>query len=335
MTLSVAKAADGQEFVIDLKQTELRLQALGWQKAKGVPATAAFKLVETGEARKVQDFTLVSEGADISGHMNLSAKGDLVSASFDTFKLRPGDDVEVDIQRASDGRYDIIFAGSAFDARGLIRSMRSPGGSKGAGDFSGGARIAATIDRLIGFNNQSIDTFSGQVETGARGLVAANLKGRVNGRDAFEFVVADQNGAQAANGRFANTGATLRFLDLYERMQGGAGTLNVAMADEDSWVGEFNVRSLRITEDPAIQRIRETDRTRLNRDGSNAIAAPREAAGSANFDTLNISFTREGDVLTISRGALQGNALGEPSAAPSILPSRRSASPEHSCPSMR
>lgn len=310
MTLSVAKAADGQEFVIDLKQTELRLQALGWQKAKGVPATAAFKLVETGEARKVQDFTLVSEGADISGHMNLSAKGDLVSASFDTFKLRPGDDVEVDIQRASDGRYDIIFAGSAFDARGLIRSMRSPGGSKGAGDFSGGARIAATIDRLIGFNNQSIDTFSGQVETGARGLVAANLKGRVNGRDAFEFVVADQNGAQAANGRFANTGATLRFLDLYERMQGGAGTLNVAMADEDSWVGEFNVRSLRITEDPAIQRIRETDRTRLNRDGSNAIAAPREAAGSANFDTLNISFTREGDVLTISRGALQGNALG-------------------------
>jgi len=310
MTLSVARAAGGQEFVIDLKQTELRLQALGWQKAKGVPATASFKLVETSDAKKVQDFKLVSEGADISGHMNLSGSGDLVNASFDTFKLRPGDAVEVDIQRASDGRYDIIFAGPAFDARGLIRSMRSPGGSKGAGDFSGGARIAATIDRVIGFNNQSIDGFSGQVETGAKGLISADLKGRVNGRDTFEFVVADQSGAQAANGRFANTGATLRFLDLYERMQGGKGTLTVAMADEDSWVGEFNVRSLRITEDPAIKRIREQDRTKLNRDGSAAAGTTREAAGSASFDTLNISFSRDGDVLTISRGALQGNALG-------------------------
>jgi len=309
MTLSVAKTAGGQEFVIDLRQTELHLLALGWQKAKGVPAKASFKLIETTGVQRVQDFKLVSEGVDVSGSMNLSEGGDLVNAAFDTFKLRPGDNVEVDIQRASDGRYDIIFAGAAFDARGLIRSMRSPGGSKGAGDFSGGARIAATIDRVIGFNNQSIDNFSGQVETGAKGLMSADLKGQINTRD-FEFVVADQNGAQAANGRFADTGATLRFLDLYERMQGGAGALSVAMADEDSWVGEFNVRSLRITEDPAIKRIRERDRSDLNRDGSAAIGGTRDAAGSASFDTLNISFTREGDILTISRGALQGNALG-------------------------
>jgi len=310
MTLSVANATGGQEFVIDLKQTELKLLALGWQKAKGVPATASFKLIESTGVRKVQDFKLVSEGADVSGHMNLSEDGDLINDSFETFKLRPGDDVEIDIQRASDGRYDIIFAGAAFDARGLIRSMRSPGGSKGAGDFSGGARIAATIERVIGFNNQEIDAFSGQVETGDKGLISADLKGLVNGRDNFEFAVTEQSGTQSANGRFANTGSTLRFLDLYERMQGGTGTLSVAMADEDSWVGEFNVKTLRITEDPAIKRIREQDRTKLNRDGSAAATTTREATGSANFDTLNISFTREGDVLTISRGALQGNALG-------------------------
>lgn len=308
MTLSVAKEGNGQAFGIDLKQTEMHLQALGWQKARGVPATASFKLIETDGSRKIQDFKLVSEGVDVTGQMNLSAAGDLVTASFDRFKLRPGDNVEVDIQRASDGRYDIIFAGAAFDARGLIRSIRSPGGSKGAGDFSGGARIAATIDRVIGFNNQSIDGFNGHVETGSKGLISADLKGLVNGRANFEFVVAEQTSGQTANGRFANTGATLRFLDLYERMQGGDGALSVAMADEDSWVGEFNVRSLRITEDPAIKRIREQDRAKLNPDGS--VASVREPAGSANFDTLDISFSREGDTLTISRGALRGNALG-------------------------
>ncbi|MCW1404527.1 hypothetical protein OKA06_20475 [Novosphingobium sp. MW5] len=49
--------------------------------------------------------------------------------------------------------------------------MRSPGGSKGGGDFSKGARIAATIDRVTGFNKQTIEKFSGKVETGAKGLV--------------------------------------------------------------------------------------------------------------------------------------------------------------------
>jgi AsmA-like protein/uncharacterized protein DUF3971 len=308
MTLSVAKVSDGQEFVIDLKQTDVRLLALGWQKSKGVPATASFKLVETEDARLVRDFQLTSEGANITGSMQLSMDGELVEASFDTFQLRPEDDVEVEIQRATDSRYDIIFTGASFDGRGLINSLRSPGGSKGAGDFSDGARIAASIDRVIGFNGQVIEQFSGKFETGRKGLMSADMRGLVNGRSDFEFTVVEQNSSQIANGRFVDTGATLNFLDLYERMSGGAGVLSVAMADEDSWVGEFNVRSLRITQDPAIKRIRERDRNPINSDGSTNIV--RKVDGSANFETLDINFTREGDIMTISRGALKGNALG-------------------------
>jgi len=308
MTLSVARAGEGQDFVIDLRETDVRLKALGWTKAKGVPATASFRLVETDNTRKIQGFRLTSEGVDVAGDMLLSEAGDLVNASFDRFRLRPEDNVEVDIQSARDGRYDIIFTGSSFDGRGLIRSIRDPGGSKGAGDFSEGARIAVSIDKVVGFNNQSIKGFKGKVETSARGLVSADLKGLVDGRSNFEFVVTEEAGAQSANARFEDTGATLRFLDLYERMQGGAGALTVAMADEDNWVGEFNVRSLTITEDPAIKRIRERDRSSLNPDGS--VAETREVNGNASFDTLVINFSREGDLLTISRGALQGNALG-------------------------
>ncbi len=310
MTLSVAKVSDGQEFAIDLERTDVHLDALGWLKAKGVPATASFKLVETDEERQVRNFRLQSEGADVRGTMNLSLEGDLISASFDTFKLRPGDDAEVDIQRGTDGRYDIIFAGAAFDGRGLIRSILSPGGSKGKGDFSNGSRIAATIDKVTGFNAQTLEKFTGKIETGAKGLASTDLRGLVNGRSNFEFTVADQGGSQLASGRFANTGATLRFLDLYQRMRGGKGTLSVAMADEDSWVGEFNVRGLRITEDPAIQRIREQNRSNLDAKGATTLVSQPEANGSASFDTLDVNFTREGEIMTISRGALQGKALG-------------------------
>ncbi|WP_103223639.1 YhdP family protein [Roseibium marinum] len=310
MTLSVAKAGEGQDFVIDLKQTDVRLTALGWRKAKGVPATATFRMTETADERRIQNFKLVSEGVNINGALRLTADGELSQASFDTFRLRPGDDIELDIQRAGDGRYDIIFAGPSFDGRGLIRSIRSPGGSKGAGDFSSGARIAATIDRVTGFNNQTIEKFSGKIDTGTKGLVSADLRGLVNGRANFEFTVNDNDGSQLANGRFANTGATLRFLDVYERMRGGTGTLNVVMADEDSWVGDFNVTSLRITEDPAIRSIRERDQISRRNNGTEGPMGAVQNKGSASFDTLDINFTREADMLSISRGALQGNALG-------------------------
>lgn len=308
LRLEVAGSSEGQAFSVDLRQSVIKLEALGWRKAKGVPATATFKLVETEKAQQVRDFRLTSEGASVVGSMLLSKSGELIEASFDTFKLRPGDNADVAIQRSTDGRYDIIFSGSSFDGRGLIQSLTSPGGSQGAGDFEEGARIAASIDRVTGFNNQTLQGFTGKIETGRKGLRTADLNGKINGQSDFELKVIEQGASQLATGQFADTGATLKFLDFYERMQGGRGVLSVAMADEDSWAGDFKVRSLRITEDPAIKSIRERERSNLDPDST--IATARETDGSANFDTMDINFTREGDILTIIRGALQGNVLG-------------------------
>ncbi|MBO9427061.1 AsmA-like C-terminal domain-containing protein [Labrenzia sp. R4_1] len=315
MTVSAGKAEGGQNISIDLQETEVRLQALGWRKAKGVPASASFKLIETDDKKVVQDFELVTEGADIFGQIHLSATGELTEASFPRFQLRPGDDAQIDITRADSGRYDIIFSGKNFDGRGLIQSLRSPGGSQGAGDFADGARIAVDLDRMTGFNKRWMGNVRGRVDTGARGLMAADISGLVGGSSDFRFTLTSNGGAQQADGRFDDTGAMLAFLDLYKRMRGGRGTLSVAMADADSWVGDFKVRSLVITEDPAIQRISTTNLNTRDEASRVIVRQPQVntaegARGTASFETLDINFTREGDQMTISRGALQGNALG-------------------------
>lgn len=308
MRISSAKTDGGQDIDIDLTQSEVRLSAMGWEKASGVPATASFGLRADGTENRIQDFSLVTEGADIFGQIRLSEKGELIEAQFDRFQLRPGDSAEVDIRTADGGRYDIIFSGKAFDGRGLIRSLQSPGGSKGAGDFAGGARIAVNLDRITGFNNRWIQNLSGKIDTGPNGLLAADLNGQIDGRSEFKFTLADRDGAQLATGRFEDTGGTLAFLDLYERMQGGRGTLDVVLADEDSWVGEFAVRSLVIAEDPAIRQIRERDRRLSASPGD--LAKGTTPAGSASFDTLDINFSRESDAIIVSRGALRGAVLG-------------------------
>lgn len=308
LVLNVTGKSDGQEFSVDLTKCTVVLEALGWEKARGVPATATFMLVETDDNQQVRDFRLTSEGASISGSMQLSKAGELLNASFGTFKLRPGDNAEVDIQRTANGRYDIIFSGSVFDGRGLIQSLTSPGGSQGAGDFSEGARIAVSLQSVTGFNKQTLASVTGKIETGPKGIRTADLSGKINGRSDLEFKIVEQTGSQLATGQFADTGATLKFLDFYERMEGGRGVISVAMADEDSWAGDFKVRSLRITEDPAIKSIRERERS--NPDPDARIVTARTSEGSANFDTMDINFTRDGDIMTILRGALQGNVLG-------------------------
>ncbi|MEM8702977.1 MAG: AsmA-like C-terminal domain-containing protein [Pseudomonadota bacterium] len=308
LVLNVTGVSDGQEFSVDLTRCTIVLEALGWEKARGVPATATFKLIETDQNQLVRDFRLTSEGARVSGAMQLSKAGELLDASFGTFRLRPGDNAEVDIQRTANGRYDIIFSGAVFDGRGLIQSLTSPGGSQGAGDFSEGARIAVSLQSVTGFNKQTLRNVSGKIETGPKGIRTADLSGKINGRSDLEFKIVEQGASQLATGQFGDTGATLKFLDFYERMEGGRGVISVAMADEDSWAGDFKVRSLRITEDPAIKSIRERERS--NPDPDARIVRARTSDGSANFDTMDINFTRDGDIMTILRGALQGNVLG-------------------------
>lgn len=308
MTISAVNVEGGQDIAIDLRQTEVNLSALGWRKAPGVPAQARFRLITGADGNQVQDFELTTDGTDVFGQIELSAAGELVEATFDRFQLRPGDNAQVDISKGQGGRYDIIFSGRSFDGRGLLRSLQSPGGSKGGGDFADGARIAVDLSRMTGFNDHFIQNLSGRIDTGRNGLTAADLSGRMDGRTDFRFTLSTQDGAQRAAGRFEDTGATLAFLNLYDRMRGGRGTLDVVLADEDSWIGEFGVRSLMITGDPAIQQISERDRRlRTARDSGSAVRVPD---GSASFDTLDISFVREGDVISVSRGALRGAVLG-------------------------
>ncbi|GAA0771468.1 hypothetical protein GCM10009077_02700 [Roseibium denhamense] len=306
MNVEVNQSAAGDDISIDLTQATIDLKVLGWRKSKGVPASASFVLVKGEDQQQVNDFRLSTEGADVRGNMVLSSAGELVSATFDRFQLRQGDDADVRIRRGGDGRYDVVFTADTFDGRGFITAIRNPGGSQGAGDFSEGARIAATVDNVIGFNGRRVEGFSAQLETGPAGLLAADISGQLDGRSPVEFTLNDRNGASVASGQFADTGALLRFLDVYERMRGGTGRLEVVMADSDTWIGDFNVRSLVIAEDPAIKRISERERDNLR---SRPIPQP-QGDGSAHFDTLDINFAREGDTMTITRGALQGNALG-------------------------
>ncbi|MEJ8474342.1 AsmA-like C-terminal domain-containing protein [Roseibium algae] len=309
------KDVDGiKAFDVDLTKTRLKLSALGWEKSPGVPARVTFQLNETDENRQVQNFELTSDGVDVAGNLALSLAGDLLNASFNKFQLRNGDDASLVINRSKNGRYKVAISGEEFDARGLIRQVGKTKTGDSSSDFSNGLAITANLSRVKGFNGVSIGGFAGIIQTDAMGVTAADVTGLLNGRAAFSFEIDDapQGGGRIAVGAFDDSGALLKFLDLYQRMRGGKGTLRVDMADYTTWNGTFGVTDLSITEDPAIKKLSQRGGANSNR-SQGAVVVSRGGAGNggeASFETMDIAFTRLNETLTITRGALEGAVIG-------------------------
>jgi len=310
MRLEVRDADDRQEFEIDLKDTRVAISALGWSKERGAPAQATFTLLEDADTKRIEAFQLQADGVDVAGSVDLTADGDLSRLSFERFQLRPDDSASLSVSRSGSG-YQVAIRGERFDARGLIRQMRADGSEGGENGLGGSLEVSADIDRVMGFNGARIDNLEGQVTFSPTQLRGTDLKGLLNGREPFEFKLQTVDGGRRVDGVFGDTGTLLKFLDLYERMRGGYGNLTVSMASDTNWSGIFSVRNLSITNDPAIETLRQR-RDLFETDDAGRVLIPGrdKSGGDAGFETLEITFTRAGDVLTITRGALQGAVFG-------------------------
>lgn len=318
LQVTVSEDAGKQTYDIDMAKASIKLAALGWEKGSGVPAKVSFKLADADDKRVLQDLELVSEGVDISGTITLSSSGELEEATFSRFQLRAGDDAALTVRRGNAGRYRVNMTGSEFDARGLIRSLgKTKAEDDKIKDFSKGLVININLDRVVGFNNTRIDKFAGLVETSKAGLKSADLTGLVQGRTAFRFGVGDAGGTgvRTAEGEFDDAGAVLRFLDTYDRMRGGRGRLHATATKGDNWDGTVDITNLSITEDPAIRKLAERPDILRYRDqgavvGNSNRPSNVNRGGEASFDTLNLAFSRDGETVTITRGALKGAVLG-------------------------
>ncbi|NVK34269.1 MAG: AsmA-like C-terminal domain-containing protein [Rhodobacteraceae bacterium] len=312
MSLRVADGVGGRVFAIDLRRTEVNLAAVGWTKSKGVPATAQFRLKETSKQYVVEDFELNTDGATIRGDMVLTTSGELQSATFSRFELRAGDSAALSINRSGSKAYRLALTGASFDARGLIRQLKETSESSASNTLFNTLQVNVDLDKVLGFGGVSVSGVSLDATLNNEQLTAASLVGLVDGRSGLDFYVEEQGaGKRMARGTFANTGRLLKFLDLYKRMERGQGSLVINMREQKLWTGNLTVRTLEITEDPAIAQLRQSQRT--NSGNSGALVRETQTngtAGGAAFDVLSLDFNRIDDVLNITKGSLEGAAFG-------------------------
>lgn len=309
LRLSSEETAAGQTYDIDLTRARIDLAEVGWTKSPDVAARARFTMAENNGRREIRGFTLTSEGVEITGSINLTKSGDLDSAQFSRFALRASDEASMRVSR--EGRQIVVdFRARRFDGRGLIASLtRERDSGEGTGKVA--LRLTADIEQLTGFNGVNLAGVKLNLSSVGGETRSLSASGTSSGRAAFKLDLAGKGSERMLSGTIQDTGALLRFANLYERMRGGVGFLSVSMPSAKNWTGRFKIKRLAITEDPAIRALaRSRAVTETGDRRRQQLLAGAERSGEASFSALDLEFRRSGDILTITDGTLAGATIG-------------------------
>ncbi len=287
----------GEHYDLDLRRARLVIPGVGWSKGIGVPATMKFDLTSEEGGSRVENMVLSGEGFGFEGSARLRDDQGLVSASVKRFRLRPGDDVSIELSANASG-YAITAEGTSFDARGVIAEMM--GDVEDGGDTAN-VTVEAKVRKLRGFGDRTINDAA--VSFTARDGVprALSLSGAMRGKTLFVDYVDDLARASLKAGA-GDAGALLEYLDIYGRV--GGGHLAVAAerpAPTGPLAGTLSITGFAILDEPAMEEVIARARPR----NGGKIDTTR-----MHVEQMDAVFRYTGDEIFVDEAFLRGAAMG-------------------------
>jgi len=288
---------DRQGVKVDLGKAALTVPWVGWSKGSGIAATAQFEASGPDSQTTLKNFTLKGDGFGASGDLLIS-KGSLTSASFDSVKLSALDNFALSLKRGKSGGYDVAVSGNSADIRPILARLKastSGGQQSSDGDASASATVRANLDKVIGFNDETIGNVKGVYSITGGKTTAADFSGVTRSGEALVTQM-----SKGSNGVIRITsgdaGAVARFTDLYRHLQGGLLNLSLRSIGQDDWDGSLDIRNFSIIDDKKLSTIVSTP---SGKNGKSLNSAVKQ-----NIDTRAQSFERGFARLVMRDGAL-------------------------------
>jgi hypothetical protein len=252
-------------------------------------------------------FDLAGQSFAIDGDIVLS-HGNLISASFNKVRLNRGDDVKVTIKRTSKGGYGVDVKGASLDARSLIKQLISDGPAA-KGVESDPISIDAEVDSLTGFHNEKLSNL--KLDYSGTGARVGDLEVSADAASGTSITIANIGSAEGRklNMKSADAGAILRFLDIYEHMQGGGIALALSGNGSGPLRGTIAARDFLIVDEPKLASIVSTtpqgDRRSLNQAVKGRIDASR-----VKFERGFAEIEKGNGYVKLAKGVLRGPLIG-------------------------
>ncbi|MBA3446208.1 MAG: hypothetical protein H0T56_01125 [Pseudaminobacter sp.] len=301
-------AQDGKKRIkADLTDAKLDIPWAGWSKGAGVAATASFVL-ETSEGNtRLSDFSLKGKSFAIDGAATLS-NGSLASARFTQVTLNRGDDVAVTVERSGKS-YAVGISGSAFDARSLIKRMTSDAGLGAKTTGSGAISVDVDVKTLAGFHGESLSNVKlgykgqGSKVNGLEVEAVSSSGGAVTVRNSSE------GGSRKLQMQSADAGAILRFLNIYEHMEGGAINLSLSGSGDGPMKGRVDATNFWVVNEPKLASIVSTAPAGGERSLNQAVRSDIDTS-RVQFERGSTRIDKGSGYLKLANGVLRGPLIG-------------------------
>ncbi|MER9653171.1 hypothetical protein NKJ26_06595 [Mesorhizobium sp. M0152] len=306
--VAIDKSGNGDQNVsADLTNARLDIPWAGWSKGAGIPANVTFVMTKSGDTTTLSHFDLDGKSFSDDGSVVL-VNGALSSARFGKVTLNRGDDVAVSVKRSGKG-YAVDISGSALDARSLVKQFTSDVDTATKTTGSDAISVSADVDRLTGFHDEQLSNL--KLDYSAAGSRVNGLKVAATASSGAAIAINNTtgNGRRALNVQSADAGAILRFLNVYEHMEGGSITLALAGATDGPMKGKVDTSNFFIVNEPKLASIVSTTPAGDNRSLNQAV--------KGNLDTSRVKFERGyaeiekgGGYLKLANGVLRGPRIG-------------------------
>lgn len=300
-------ADSNDRIVADLTNAKLDIPWAGWSKGPGIAASASFRMQRSGDATTLSDFKLGGKSFALEGDVVLSG-GELSSARFGTARLNRGDDVSVALKRAGKG-YSVDITGASLDARSLVKQFTSDSGGAKAASGSASVSVNANVKSLGGFHGERLSNVKLDYSGTGRRVNGLTVSAVTSKGSAMSVRSGTNRGRRTLEMQSADAGSVLRFLDIYEHMQGGTIRLALAGDGDGPMRGQIDATDFWVVNEPRLASIVATtppgDQRSLNQ------------AVKSDIDTSRVKFERGYSAiekgpgsLSLDRGMLRGPLIG-------------------------
>lgn len=290
-----------------LESALLSIPWVGWSKGSGVPATVDFNMKTTGDRTEISNFRLSGDTFGASGTLSLSG-GEVARIRFPSARLNRTDDFSFDM-RASGSGYALTIRGRSVDARSLIKLYAH---NLDGGTGEGGARpvtLDLEVDAISGFHGEILrDVKLSYSGTGAR-TDALAFSATTSSGQKVTFRDGSDGNNRTVTIESADAGAVLRFLDIYQHMEGGSIAMTLRGIDGGPLSGQAEARDFWVVNEP---RLRSLVSSPASQDGRSLNQTVR-----GEIDATRVRFERafalidKGDgYLNLQRGVLRGPEIG-------------------------
>lgn len=295
-----------RKLTADLTAAELRIPWAGWSKGPGIAAQADFILEQKDGNATLSDFSLSGQSFGIEGTLALT-DGSLSQGRFSKVRLNRGDEVSVVVKRAGKG-YSVDVSGAALDARSLIKQFTSDTSTATKATGTGSVKVNVDLKSVTGFHGEQLSNFKLDYSGAGNRVIGLDVTANAKSGAAISIRNGSEGGGRTMRMESPDAGAILRFLDIYEHMEGGSISLSLKGGAEGPMSGQVDARDFWVVNEPKLGSIVST---RAAGEMSLNEAVKRD------IDTSRVKFERgftqieKGDgYLKLSNGVLRGPLIG-------------------------